>query len=86
LHPQNYAKDYILYLDSSTSTIGMVLVQEDDDGTEHVIYYLSKILSRSGLWYSHVEKLALATIIVIQRFHHYIKLRTTTFITKSNPM
>jgi hypothetical protein len=86
LHPPNYAKDYILYLATSTSTISMVLVQEDDDDTEHVIYYLSKSLSGPKLQYSHVEKLALAAVIVVQRFRHYILLRTTTVIAESNPM
>jgi hypothetical protein len=36
--------DYILYLVASTSTIAMVLVQEDENGTKHVVYYLSKSL------------------------------------------
>jgi hypothetical protein len=45
LHPPEYTKDYILYLAASTSTIAMVLVQEDPNGEEHVIYYLSKSLS-----------------------------------------
>jgi hypothetical protein len=58
-------KDYILYLAAYTSTIAMVLVQEDPNGDEHVIYYLSKSLSDPELRYSHVENLALATIIVI---------------------
>jgi hypothetical protein len=86
LHPPEYTKDYILYLVASTSTIAMVLVQEDPNGEEHVIYYLSKSLSRPELRYSHVEKLALATIIVVQRFCHYILLHTTTVIPDSNPM
>jgi hypothetical protein len=86
LHPPNYVKDYILYLAASTSTIAMVLVQEDDDDTEHVIYYLSKSLSGPELWYSHVEKLALAAVIVVQIFLHYILLRTTMVIADSNPM
>jgi hypothetical protein len=68
------------------STIYMVLVQEDDDDTENVIYYLSKILPGLELPYSHVEKLALTTVIVIQRFFHYILLRTTTVIADSKPM
>jgi hypothetical protein len=55
LHPPNYAKDYILYLVASTSTIAMVLVQEDDDDTEHVIYYLSKSLSGPEL-HIHMSK------------------------------
>jgi hypothetical protein len=45
LLPLNYEKDYILYLYASTSTISMVLVQEDEYDTKHVIYYLSKIIS-----------------------------------------
>jgi hypothetical protein len=64
----------------------MVLVQEDPNGEEHVIYSLSKSLSGPELRYSHVEKMALAAVIVVQRFHHYILLRTTTVIEDSNPM
>jgi hypothetical protein len=86
LHPPEYTKDYIIYLAASTSTIAMVLVQEDHNDEEHVIYYLSKSLSGPELRYSHVEKLALAAIIAVQRFRHYILLRTTTVITNSNPM
>ena len=66
LHPPDYTKDYILYLAASTSTIAMVLVKEDFNDEEHVIYYLSKILSGPELRYSHVEKLAMAAIIVVQ--------------------
>jgi hypothetical protein len=44
IHPPNSVRDYILYLVASASTIAMVLVQEDDNGIEHVIYYLSKRL------------------------------------------
>jgi hypothetical protein len=51
-----------------------------------VIYYLSKILSSPELQYSHVENLALAAIIIVQRFRHYIFLCTTIVIEDSNPM
>ena len=36
--------------------------------------------------YSCVEKLALATIIAIQKFHHYILLCTTIVLADQNPM
>ena len=65
LHPHNYMIYYILYLATSTSTIAMVLVQEDPNGEEHVIYYVSKSLSGPELRYSHVEKLALAAVIAV---------------------
>ena len=86
LHPPNYAKDYSLYVATSLSTIGMVLVQTDEHDQEHVIYYASKSLLESETRYSHVEKLALETVIVVQKFHHYIFLRTTTVYADSNPM
>jgi hypothetical protein len=40
LRPPNYNKDFLLYLVATKSTIGMVLVQEDDFLSEYVIYYL----------------------------------------------
>jgi hypothetical protein len=43
----------------SEGTVGMVLVQEDDELHEHVVYYLSQNLVGPELKYSHVEKLAL---------------------------
>ena len=38
LRPHNYHCDFFLYLAADFSTISMVLVQDDDDGNEHVIY------------------------------------------------
>lgn len=55
----------------------MVLVQEDDALTEHVIYYLSRGLVGPELCYSPVEKLALVAVHVVQRLHHYILLCKT---------
>ena len=68
------------------STIGMVLVQIDEHDQEHVIYYASKSLLDFETRYSNVEKLSLATVIVVQKFSHYILLHTTTFYAESNPI
>ena len=38
------------------------------------------------LTFSRVEKLALATVISVQKFHHYILLCTTTILVDQNPM
>ena len=43
------------------------------------------ILARPELRYSHVEKLALAVVYVVQRLCHYILLRTTTVVADVNP-
>ena len=85
LRPPDYYRDFILYLATSESTIGVVLVQEDDKLQEHVIYYLSCALAGPELRYSHVEKLELATMYVVQRLHCYISLSTTTIVEDVNP-
>ena len=84
LRPPDYSRDFILYLAASESTIGVVLVQEDDKLVEHVVYYLSRALVGPELRYSHVEKLSLAAIYASQRLHHYILLRTTTVVADVN--
>jgi hypothetical protein len=85
LQPPNYNKKFLLYLAITESTIGMVLVQKDDLLTKYVIYYLSQGLVGLELNYSHIEKLALATVHVVQRFRHYVLFRNTTIIVVMNP-
>ena len=41
ISPLDYSRDFLLYVAASMETIGMVLVQEDEEILEHVIYYLS---------------------------------------------
>ena len=45
--PLDYSKDFLLYIVASTTTIAMVLVQENPDSQEHMIYYASKNLMDS---------------------------------------
>jgi hypothetical protein len=44
LKSPDYNRDYLFYIVVSKETIGMVLVQEDDELHEHVIYYRSQNL------------------------------------------
>jgi hypothetical protein len=85
LRPPNYNKVFLLYLAAAESTIDMVLVQEDYFLLEYVIYYLSRGLVGPELNYSHIEKLALAAVHVVQWFHHYVLFRKTTIIAIVNP-
>jgi len=52
-HAPEYHRDYFLYLVVDDSTIAMVLVQDDDDGNEHVVYYLSQKLIDNENKYAH---------------------------------
>ena len=51
-----------------------------------MVYYASKNLIDFKTHYSRVEKLALATVIVVQKFRHYILLRITTVLADQNLM
>ena len=85
MYSLNYQKDYYLYLVAANTTIGMVLVQEEN-GIEHLINYLIRILNDIKSKYSYVEKLALVAMQAVQRFLNYILLRKTTIISDCNPM
>ena len=86
IHPPDYSKNFLLYIATSTTTITMVLVQDNPNSQEHMIYYASNNLMDSETWYSRMEKLALARVIAVHKFCHYILLRTTTMLENHNPM
>ena len=82
ISPLDYIHDFLLYVVGSMETIGMVLVQDNEE--LRVIYYLSLNLIDAEIHYSHVEKLALATVRVVQRLRHYILLRQTLVVAHVN--
>ena len=71
LSPPDYSRDLLIYVAASMEMVGMVFVQEDEELHEYVIYYLSQSLIDAEIHYSHVEKLALATVHAVQRLIHY---------------
>jgi len=85
LKPPNYNRYFLLYISTYEGTNNMVLVQEDDELHEHVIYYLIRNLIFPELKYSHVEKLALAFVYTVQRLRNYILLCKTTVVVDINP-
>ena len=85
ISPPDYSRDLLLYVVVCMETIGMVLVQEDEKLQENVIYYLSQNLIDAEIRYSHVEKLALATVHAVQQLRHYILLRQTLVVAHVNP-
>jgi len=52
-------KNMKLYISASASTISSMLAQEDENGIERAIYYLSRILNDAETRYCPVEKLCL---------------------------
>ena len=69
----DYTKPFRLNTDASTEGLGAVLYQTQDDGTERVISYASRSLSKSERNYDahKLEFLALKWAIT-DRFHEYL--------------
>jgi len=49
-------KPLLLYLASNSQAIGALLVQEDDEGNEQPIYYVSKALKDAKTRYPKIER------------------------------
>lgn len=61
-----------LYIVTSDVTLGSMLAQEDDNGIERVIYYLSRVLNDAETRYSIVKKLCLCLYFSCTKLKHYI--------------
>jgi hypothetical protein len=63
-----------LYIAASESTIGSMLVQEDEKCVERPVYYLSRMLNDPETRYSDIEKLCLCLYFSCMKLKQYIKL------------
>ena len=59
----DFSKDLIIYVSTSTYAIGWVLIQESVNISEHLIYYISKILAGPSINNNHDEKLDLVVVL-----------------------
>ena len=64
----NFNKPFILSTDASTSGLGAVLSQKDEEGKEHPIWFASRTLSPAEKNYNITEQEALAVVWAIKYF------------------
>ena len=76
----------MLYLASNSQAIGALLVQEDDDGNEQPIYYMSKTLKDAEIRYPRIERACLVVIYASQRLKRYFASHQILLVTKSHPI
>ena len=83
----DYTKPFVLHTDASTTGLGAVLYQKQEDGKERVITYASRTLNRSERNYDahKLEFLALKWAIT-DRFHEYLYGATFDVYTDNNPL
>ncbi|KAK2456610.1 hypothetical protein QL285_003960 [Trifolium repens] len=73
LMPPSRNKAMKLYIAASDKTIGSMLAQEDDNGIENAVYYLSRVLNDAKTRYTAIEKLCLCLYFSCTKLKHYIK-------------
>ena len=83
----DYTKPFVLHTDASTTGLGMVLYQKQEDGKERVIAYASRTLNKSERNHDahKLEFLALKWAIT-DRFHDYLYGAIFNVYTDNNPL
>ncbi|KAI3457318.1 hypothetical protein Pfo_013981 [Paulownia fortunei] len=76
----------ILYIAAQERSVGALLAQENNDGKESALYYLSRMMTPNELNYSPIEKICLALIFTIQKLNYYFQAHTIRLISKANPL
>ncbi|XP_015946068.1 uncharacterized protein LOC107471140 [Arachis duranensis] len=80
--PPRHGAPLKLYVSASEVTIGGMLAQEDENGNERVIYYLSHVINDVESRYSPIEKLCLALYFSCLKLKYYLIPRNVYVISK----
>ena len=82
----NFARPFKLHTNACGSSLGAVLYQTHDDGTDAIISYASRSLTKAETHYP-AHKLEFLTLkwAVVERFHEYIYGLTYDVYTNNNP-
>ncbi|XP_073049441.1 uncharacterized protein [Primulina eburnea] len=72
LMPPRYGMPLKLYISAAHESIGCLLVQNNHEGNEQAIYYLSRFLTPVEVKYSVIEKLCLTLYHACTKLRHYL--------------
>ena len=84
--PPTSGKPLELYLVANGEAVGALIAQENQQGADQPIYYVSRILKDAETRYSRAEKACLSLIYAAQRLRHYFLAHTVYLMTKSHPI
>ncbi|CAL8168697.1 unnamed protein product [Prunus armeniaca] len=72
LSPPKRGRPLKLYVSASKVSIGSLLVQDNKEGKEQAVYYLSRTLTEVDRKYSAIERLCLALYFTAMKLRHYM--------------
>jgi hypothetical protein len=75
-----------LYLTSNNQAIGALIAQDDEQGQEQPVYYVSPALKEMKTCYSRAERVCLALVYAAQRLRHYFLAHQVHLMMKSHPI
>ncbi|XP_061999025.1 uncharacterized protein LOC133716331 [Rosa rugosa] len=73
-----------LYISAAEASIGSLLAQDDEEGVEHAIFYLSRTLTDCETRYTPMEKLCLTLYFLACKLRHYMLSFTTCIIAQTD--
>jgi hypothetical protein len=68
----DFSKDFIIFSFASDDIVAGVLLQKNDQGNEHPIAFMSKMLRDAELNYTSMEKQAYALVKSLKHFRTYV--------------
>ena len=61
-----------MYIAAQEKSLGALMAQENEEGKERALYYLSQTLNGAKLNYSPIEKMCLAIFFTVDKLKHYM--------------
>ncbi|PKU60022.1 putative mitochondrial protein [Dendrobium catenatum] len=79
-------KPLILYTAALEESLGALLTQNNEEGKQNALYYISRRLIGAESRYSPIEKHCLTLIFAVQKLCHYMLSYKITLISKIDPL
>jgi len=79
-------KPFLIYVRAMDHSLGALLAQNNDQGYEQAIYYLSRTMIGVEHRYNLIEKECLALVFAVQKMRYYLAGQTINVISMVNPL
>jgi ribonuclease HI len=79
-------KELILYTTALDGYLGALLAQENQEGNQNALYYLSRMMVGAEHGHSPIENYFLALIFAVKKLRHYMLVHKVVLISKVDPL